>query len=189
MKCFKIFFTTIIFVSILTQSIIGKNNGSIKIEKNKVENNLLQLRYEFNQYNNLKPLQESNKEEVIEKSPWLAFFLSFFLPTSGQIYNGDYTKALIQAGLMLGGGGLVTTMACVECGDYGAAQTGLLIAGAAMLFSGYIWSIIDAPASANNINDKLNYKNQVINNRSEILGKNQNLFFSSNNLISVKIKF
>ena len=90
---------------------------------------------------------------------------------------------------MLGGGGLVTTMACVECGDYGTAQTGLLIVGAAMLFSGYIWSIIDAPMSANNINDELNYKNQVLNNRSEVLGKNQNLYFSSDNLISIKIKF
>lgn len=92
---------------------------------------------------------------------------------------------------MLGGGGLVTTMACVECGDYGTAQTGLLIAGATMLFSGYFWSIIDAPMSANNINDRLNYQNksQVLNNRSEILAKNQKLYFSSDNLISIKIKF
>ncbi len=158
---------------------------------NEIIGNGLLMNYDLQKYyaENLK-LEENVAEKVIYKSPWLAFFLSLFLPTSGQIYNGEYTKALIQAGLMLGGGGLVTTMACVECGDYGTAQTGLLIAGAAMLFSGYIWSIIDAPMSANNINVELNYnnRNQVINSRSEIFGKHHNLFFSGNNLISIKIK-
>ena len=98
---------------------------------------------------------DTEQELVNRKSPWLAFFLSLFLPTSGQIYNGDYTKAAIQGGLLLLGGGLVTTMACVECGDSNPAQSALLITGMGMAFSGYLWSIIDAPTSANNINDRI----------------------------------
>lgn len=201
MKLNKRFLVIVLLVCFSTLHFAENNpKGSDRILNQTSYENSSQLlmQYHFASYARLagefsdeQDKNDTGEEKVSRKSPWLAFFLSFFLPTSGQIYNGDYTKALIQAGLMLGGGGLVTTMACVECGDYGTAQTGLLIAGAAMLFSGYIWSIIDAPTSANNINDKLNYKNinQVMNNRSEIIGKNQNLFFSSDNLISIKIKF
>lgn len=119
---------------------------------------------------------DADLEKVIRKSPWLAFFLSLFLPTSVQIYNGDYTKALIQAGLILGGGGLVTSMACVECGDYNTTQTTLLITGIGIAFSGYVWSIIYAPASANEINAR----------------KRQNtgltIYNSDNNSYSLKLK-
>ena len=191
MKCLKILFTTIIFASILTSSIIGKNNGSIKIEENKVENNFLQLRYEFSQYNNLKSLQEFNMEEVNSKSPWLAFGLSLMFPGLGQIYNGDYTKAAIQAGLALGGFGLVSLTGCTECGQSGELQTAAFFTGLGLTFVGYIWSLFDAPISANKINAQLNYKDikQAFNNRSIISGKNHKMYLSSNILISIKIKF
>ncbi len=130
----------------------------------------LKAEFNFNVNNN-----DAQQENVGRKSPWLAFFLSLFLPTSGQIYNGDYTKAAIQGGLLLLGGGLVTTMACVECGDYGTAQTALLITGMGMTFSGYIWSIIDAPASANEINDR-NRQNAGLN-----------IFNSDNHTYSLKL--
>ena len=199
MKLNKIFLIILISVCFASTQFAENNpKGTDRIKRQTSYENTSQLLMQHHlfsyarltsEFSNEEYTYDAEEEKISRKSPWLAFFLSLFLPTSGQIYNGDYTKALIQAGLMLGGGGLVTTMACVECGDYGTAQTGLLIAGAAMLFSGYFWSIIDAPMSANKINDELNYKNQVLNNRSEILGKNQKLFFSSDNLISIKIKF
>lgn len=133
------------------------SENNIQIKNN--YSNLLLLKDEFKKYSEEK-LDEDNGNEVSNedlsyKSPWLAFFLSFFLPTTGQLYNGDYTKALIQGGLILSGIGLIAGTACVECGETTGLQVGLLVSGALLAFTGYGWSIIDAPTSANAHNAKI----------------------------------
>ena len=133
----------------------GENN--IQTQNN--YSNLLLLKENFKKYTEAK-LNEDDRnnipnEEISYKSPWLAFFLSFFLPTTGQLYNGDYTKALIQGGLILSGAGLVAGTACVECGKTTGFQVGLFVSGALLAFTGYSWSIIDAPTSANANNARI----------------------------------
>ena len=118
-------------------------------------NVLQKLKYELYNYQIINSSQNLNSPEVSTKSPWLAFFLSFILPPAGQLYNGDYTKALIQAGLVYGGAGIAAGVACTECGDAGGAQTGLFIAGLTMVVSGYLWSIFDAPISASDHNSRI----------------------------------
>ena len=188
MNCFKVFFATIVFILLFSQSIIGKYNDSIKA-KDEVRNNLLQLRYEFSQYNNLNLLQEFSKDQVSGKSPWLAFGLSLMFPGLGQIYNGDYTKAAVQAGMVLGGFGLVALTGCTECGQAAELQNAAFFTGLGLTFVGYVWSLFDAPISANNINSEIDYANKqsTLNLKSGTFIKNQMLHFPSNNLISLKI--
>jgi len=166
----------------------GDNTKKNCSEEN--NNSLLLLKYEFNNYNKIIASSELSNGETSRKSPWVAFLLSLFLPSTGQIYNGDYTKALIQGGLILGGAGLVAGTACVECGEPESAQTSLFITGLAMVFSGYLWSIIDAPISANNINSELNLVDQQHdkNRRPNTFAKNHKFPFPANNLISLNIK-
>jgi predicted ATP-grasp superfamily ATP-dependent carboligase len=46
----------------------------------------------------------------------------------------------------------VSLTGCSECGQAGELQTAAFITGLGLTFFGYIWSIFDAPASANDIN-------------------------------------
>jgi hypothetical protein len=181
-KIFLVFLMSVCFAKLHFAENNPKGSDRIFIQTSYENSNHLLMQYHLANYSMLtgefsdeQDKNDAEEEKVSRKSPWLSFFLSLFLPTSGQIYNGDYTKALIQAGLILGGGGLVTTMTCVECGDYGTAQTALLITGIGMAFSGYIWSIIDAPASANEINDR-NRQNAGLN-----------IFNSENHTYSLKL--
>ena len=90
------------------------------------------------------------------KSPWLAFGLSYMLPGGGQAYNGQWAKA----GLMVGGevaSIVVFATNGEDClsgssfgGDCGLAWAGFL-AGAWIR----IWSMIDAPVTANAINRRI----------------------------------
>lgn len=156
MKVLLIFFP-LLFINI---NFAQEFNNS-KLEKNiieKTDTRLLLMKNDFKRFFELQSEtlnSENGRNEISKKSPWLAFFLSMFLPTTGQIYNGDYTKAIIQGGIILGGVGLISGTACVECGEAESAQTGLFISGLILAFTGYTWSIIDAPISANNFNDRL----------------------------------
>ncbi len=94
----------------------------------------------------------------MRRNPWLAFGLSALIPGTGQFYNGQYMKGVPQLGAALGGSALVFSAVRdnyqdiygdwidADDDDQGAVYGGLLWLG------GLLWSVIDAPASANRIN-------------------------------------
>ena len=93
-----------------------------------------------------------------KKNPWLAFGLSAIIIGGGQFYNGQHAKGVAQLGGVILGFGLM--LSAIEDDyeniygdwidpddDYGRAAFG------ALLFLGSsLWSMIDAPISANRIN-------------------------------------
>lgn len=95
---------------------------------------------------------------VPKKNPWLAFGLSALVTGGGQFYNGQHSKgiallgwSILGAGLMLGGlednyenrwGQMVD-----PDDDDGRLAFGFLV-----WLSSSLWSMIDAPISANSIN-------------------------------------
>lgn len=80
-----------------------------------------------------------------QKSPALAFVLSFLVPGVGQYYNGEVAKGIIQEAAFVGG--LVLYIQGVN--DY---DDTLQAIGGFDLMAAWIWSMIDAPLSANRIN-------------------------------------
>ena len=91
------------------------------------------------------------------KNPMVALGLSFPIVGSGQFYNGEYTKGVVQLGAAIVGLGLILSAG----GDNTDSAEGNLdadnddwrsIPGYVLLFGGAIWSLIDAPMSANRIN-------------------------------------
>lgn len=107
-----------------------------------------------------------------EKSPLLAFGLSFLIPGLGQYYNGDYVKGAIQTGLYVTGWVLYFTLGWESVSDYSASwdpyweqydyyyyyydqETAWLYVGLGIAAASAIWSMIDAPISASNINDRI----------------------------------
>ena len=108
---------------------------------------------------------------VNTKNPWIATGLSIIVPGLGQFYNGHYLKGGIQLGLVLSGYILLfdaiednteySDGTIVDVDDDDAiGELGLLIAGGTAL-----WSIIDAPISANNINKRNQLQAQSLNNK------------------------
>ncbi|QQS35096.1 MAG: hypothetical protein IPM56_12630 [Ignavibacteriales bacterium] len=108
-------------------------------------------------------LEDIRKENQIvisrsQKSAWLAFGLSVLYPGLGQVYNGEYGKAFLMAGLATLGlaafyyGASSTDFDGKSDNDAAGtiALTGVIIGGVV-----YLWSLIDAPVSANQINRKL----------------------------------
>ena len=92
-----------------------------------------------------------------KKNPMVALGLSFPIVGSGQFYNGEYTKGVAQMGAAVVGLGLVLS----AVGDNVDERDGDLdadnddwrsIPGYVLLLGGAIWSLIDAPMSANRIN-------------------------------------
>lgn len=107
-------------------------------------------------------------QAVERKNPYIAFGLSILVPGMGQFYNGQPVKGGIQLGLVVGGytmfylaveDDLVYADGTVLDVDDDDAMggLGLLVAGGTIL-----WSIIDAPISANNINKQnINKQNEI----------------------------
>lgn len=94
---------------------------------------------------------------IQKKNPMVALGLSFPIVGSGQFYNGEYTKGVVQMGAAIVGLGLVLSAG----GDNVDSLQGNLdadnddwrsIPGYVLLLGGAIWSLIDAPMSANRIN-------------------------------------
>ena len=92
-----------------------------------------------------------------KKNPMVALGLSFPIVGSGQFYNGEYTKGVAQMGAAIVGLGLVLSAG----GDNTDSPDGNLdadnddwrsIPGYVLFLGGAIWSLIDAPMSANRIN-------------------------------------
>ena len=144
-----------------------------------------EIRTNANQdYVPISQLSSSVKIQKNSKSPWLAFILSAMLPGAGQLYNGDYVKAIIQPALFAGGAYLASSI-CFDCSstDQSAAGIGL---GIAVL--SYLWSIIDALVSASNYNQEmLNISNQP---SLKIMANNTyQLPQHYNTIVNVKINF
>ncbi len=111
------------------------------------------------------------------KSPWVAFLLSYIIPGSGQIYNGEIIKGLLFTGTFLLGAGiaLIPAIGATSGSDWPTSSyIGAGIAGVA-----YIWQLIDAPVSANRINEENNLSMFKIN----ILDGHQVSFGVSSELI------
>jgi hypothetical protein len=82
-----------------------------------------------------------------EKSPGLAFVMSFFITGAGQFYNGDVAKGVIQLGGALGGW---TLYFAGHRSRWETAASGVFVV---LVCS--IWSMIDAPIAASVINDEM----------------------------------
>ena len=118
------------------------------------------FRYKMNE------IDKMSKETVIgtrtvakKKNPMVALGLSFPVIGAGQFYNGQYTKGVIQLGATIVGLGLTLSAS----GDNQDQPDGNLdvdtddwmsVPGYLLLFGGAIWSLIDAPRSANRINQQ-----------------------------------
>jgi len=111
------------------------------------------------------PLGGSTSSTVSEKSPVLAFVLSFILPGAGQYYNGDITKGVIMTGAAAAG--IATMLAAgyedvfhkdpyyyASYGYWTEETTTWLYVGAGVAGAAAIWSWIDAPISASRINEE-----------------------------------
>jgi len=84
-----------------------------------------------------------------KKSVFLAFIMSVFIPTSGQFYNGQYAKGALGLAVMASGF-VIYAMGNDEDDKAELGDPGLvLVAGT------WIWSMIDAPISAQKINDEI----------------------------------
>ncbi len=95
-------------------------------------------------------------DTTLRKSPAHAFVLSLIVPGLGQHYNGQHGKGALQEVLFVGGvfafaGGLA--VGWNDPSEGGAAA--LCATGAIMTVGSYVWSVVDAPASANRINKEL----------------------------------
>ena len=111
-------------------------------------------------------IDKISKETVVgtrtvpkKKNPMIALGLSFPIIGAGQFYNGQYTKGVIQLGAVIVGLGLTLSAS----GDNQDQPDGNLdvdsddwmsVPGYLLLFGGAIWSLIDAPMSANRINQQ-----------------------------------
>jgi hypothetical protein len=121
-------------------------------------------------------VQSSRPVRLIDnqKSPALAFGLSFVLPGAGQFYNGDYLKGAIQTTLFAAGLTLALALGEEESvyssgaytdysyyGTYtyynpsysGGGASAWLYVGIGLAAGSWLWSVIDAPLSASAINE------------------------------------
>jgi TM2 domain-containing membrane protein YozV len=104
----------------------------------------------------------NNNSNIDEKSPTTAFFLSFLVPGLGQYYNGQATKGIIMDAvyvtgwaLFFGAGTTTTTNNDYYYYNYNTTEiTTWYYVGLGMVIGSSIWSMIDAPISANNINEQ-----------------------------------
>jgi len=94
-----------------------------------------------------------------KKQPVVAFGLSLFVPGVGQFYNGQPGKGAIFLGGYLTGWGLMIAGA-VKTYTQGTSNNGgnsLFWAGIVVGGVSWVGSVIDAPASARNINHRRGY--------------------------------
>ncbi len=106
-------------------------------------------------------IEKQGHIEVKKKEPWLAFGLSFLIPGAGQFYNEQYKKGVPQLGAAIAGSGLVFMAVrdnyqrfpdrkWVDPDD----DDRMALFGGLLWLGGLLWSVIDAPISANGINQQ-----------------------------------
>ena len=101
---------------------------------------------------------DSQKTQMTEKSPFAAGFLSFILPGlgAGQLYNEQNGKFIRHIGIS--SGLVVFTILAFEFDwmqiDFGGSHEnqGIFFTVAGLYIANWVWSIVDAVSSANNIN-------------------------------------
>lgn len=103
-------------------------------------------------------------DERGKKSAGLAFLYSFLVPGLGQHYNGQHTKGAIQEITFIVGFFMMISDTPYDkyWWDPGSESWGspytvtpdIYWAGLSIMCASYLWSVIDAPISANKINEK-----------------------------------
>jgi len=114
-----------------------------------------------NYVNEFSKYKLSKQSKPSYKSPWVAFLLSYIIPGSGQIYNGEIIKGLVFTGTFVLGAAiaLIPAIGATSGSDWPTASyIGAGIAGIA-----YVWQLIDAPVSAGRINEENNLSMFKIN--------------------------
>ena len=114
-------------------------------------------------------LEMQGQVRVKKKEPWLAFALSLVMPGTGQFYNDQYKKGVVQLGAFAAGAGLVFLGVR---DNYKAHQTRadgsvhypwidpegnnktIALPGGILWACAHLWSVIDAPLSAIRINEQ-----------------------------------
>ena len=95
-----------------------------------------------------------------KKNPWLAFGLSALITGGGQFYNGQHSKGVAQLGGAILGIGLMASGIEDDYENiYGDLvdpddDDGKVVFGLLLWFGSSLWSMIDAPISANGINEQ-----------------------------------
>ena len=96
--------------------------------------------------------QTGEQAEEAPKSAAGAFGLSMMIPGAGQAHNGQWGKG----GLMLGGGLVSVGVALAGANECDSSDDcSLLTAGLVGMFGFWVWSMIDAPVTANSINRRI----------------------------------
>lgn len=91
--------------------------------------------------------KEVTPSSTPRKNPWIAFALSLNIPGAGQFYNGEPKKATTMLAGMIGGLA-IATHAQTDDGELNTQMgVGILVMAGCSL-----WSMIDAPLSAERIN-------------------------------------
>ena len=89
-----------------------------------------------------------------EKSPWVAFLFSYIFPGGGQIYNGQPVKGLLfLTGITIGVGIAVLSYGGSDFDNTNESKS-LIYGGLGLAALLYIYQLIDAPVSANSINEE-----------------------------------
>ena len=130
-----------------------------------------------NYVNEFSKYKLSKQSKPSYRSPWVAFLLSYIIPGSGQIYNGEIIKGLVFTGTFVLGAAiaLIPAIGATSGSDWPTSSyIGAGIAGIA-----YVWQLIDAPVSAGRINEENNLSMFKIN----ILDGHQVSFGLSSELI------
>ena len=94
---------------------------------------------------------------VKEQNPWIAFGLSALVTGGGQYYNGQYGKGTIQFVSASVGLGVLYVALEDDYKLYGETidpdeDNGVGTIGALVFLGSAIWSMVDAPVTANRIN-------------------------------------
>lgn len=122
-----------------------------------------ELKYSGGKYeDSFSPIKKSSKDIPSEKSPVLAGILSTLLPGTGQAYNGQWIKAAVQWTLITGS--IYLTVIDINFDSESQKLPATSVVGISIGAATWIWSVIDAVISANQIN---NERRQIKKSKSQ----------------------
>ena len=130
-------------------------------------------------------LEMQGQVRVKKKEPWLAFALSLVMPGTGQFYNDQSTKGVVQLGAVAAGAGLVFIGVRDNYKAYQTRADGsvhypwidpegnnktMALPGGILWACAHVWSVIDAPRSAIRINEQSQQSNPAYGHLLEFDG-------------------